>query len=580
MRRVGAAVIVVMSVASGMAQQPPPVKGPAPAIISGALADAASGQPVRKAQVRLMTLSPSGPVMVTASDDQGRFVFTGVRAGEYTVAASKPGYLEMVFGARRAGPAMAGTPVRVVAGQKLDGINVRLPRGSVITGTITDEFGEAAFQIPVRAMRYVFSNGARYATAAGHSAVTDDRGDYRIAGLPPGEYIVSAVPRDVVSVTAGMNDELRGRIAAAFAQARAAGNEVPTGMRPDALERVNAEVDPRGYVPVHYPGSVLPSGAATVRVGERDEVAGIDIRLQIVHTARVTGTVTWAEGAVPAGARIQLLDPSMPMPTVGAWWTNQRPGGRFVFYGVVPGSYVVRLHTSSGGADLIGAVDVQVAASQANEVDLAIVRGPTVSGTVALDGAPVPLSRIRVVLRPVSLPADPEMAMERVPVDAAGRFTLRGLVPARYRVQLEGLPAGWSIESAIFGDRDAADYLLEVESGRNLPGGVIKLTSKVAELSGAVTTAAGQPVLNATVLVFPQDRRLWVPQSRRILAVSPGADGRYVLRDLPPGDYRVAVGDPEPGQIFDVEYLSQLVTIATPVTIAAGEKKTHDIRVN
>ena len=289
--------------------------------------------------------------------------------------------------------------------------------------------------------------------------------------------------------------------------------------------------------------------------------------------------MTWTEGAVPAGARIQLVDPTMPMPTLGSWWTGLSPGAKFTFYGVPPGAYLARVSTSSAGSDLFAIAEVHADPQRANDVDLKLQRGMSLSGSVALEGAPIPLARLRIVLQPVSMIADAERGAERVGVNpATGRFTLRGLLPGLYRFQIEGLPAGWSLASAMFGDRDAADLLIDMEPGRNLTGGVLRFTSRTAELAGAVANAVGQPVVNAAVVVFPEDRRLWVPQSRRIHVAKISSEGRYLVRGLPPGDYRVALADPEPGEQHDVEFLAQLVAQATPVSLSEGEKKTQDLR--
>ena len=555
------------------AQTPPPAS--ATATIAGTVVAADTGQPLRKAQVRLVG-STTSSIASTVTDGDGRFVFTGVRAGEFTIAASKPSYLDMVLGARRFGLTSPGTPIQVASGQKIENIALRLPRTSVIGGTITDEFGDPAFNCAVRVMRYVYSDGERYATPFGQQDFTDDRGAYRIAGLVPGEYVVSAVPRDVVSLLAAQQDMLRDRLAAMTAAAKASGNEGPPAMRPDLLSQ---PIDPRGYVPVHYPGSVVASDAAAVRVGLSEEVHGIDIRLQVVHSSTVTGAVTWSEGAVPAGARVQLLDPTMPMPTLGSWWTGLRAGGKFVFHGVAPGSYVVRVSTSAAGTDLFGEAPIDVNPTRTNEVDLRLQRGMTVSGAVSIEGTPIVLSRLRVMLRPVPTVAGPELAVERGTLDpATGRFVFRGILPARYRFQFEGLPPGWALASATFADKDLADHLVEIEPGRNLAGGVLRFTSRSAEIAGVVTNAASQPVVTAAVLVFPEDRRLWVPQSRRIHVAPIGRDGRYAVKGLPPGDYRIIVADPEPQQQFDVQYLSDLFTLATLVSIAEGEKKAQDLR--
>jgi hypothetical protein len=515
------------------------------------------------------------------TDDTGRFQFANLPPGSYTLAASKAGYLDMVYGARRPGPQAAGVLLELTAAQKLERVELTLPRGSVITGTILDQFGDPVFGCAVRVMRLVYGNGEKYATAINSSDVTDDRGQYRIAGLMPGEYLVSAVPRDTVSQTMALNEMLRNRVGGAIAAARAAGNEGTLNYRPDAMETLSQPVDPRGYVPVHYPGSVLASGAGSVRVGLRDEVSGIDIRLQTVETANVTGTVTWTGGEVPAGLRIQLLDPTVPMPTLGSWWTSTRPGNTFVFYGVSPGPYIVRAYTSSGGTDLYGVADVRVDPSRSNAVELQLQRGMSVSGSVSLEGAPVALTRLRVIAEPVVKIADPELGREFAAVDANGRFTIRGLAPVQYRFIVEGLPAGWRLASATFNDRDAVDHLLSIQAGANATGGVLKLApvATTAEVGGTLTDVAGKPVVNAVVLLFPEDPQFWSPQSPRIHHVSPAADGRFAIRGLRPGDYRIVVADPEPNQWWFVEYLNELFPMTTAISLAPGEKKQHDLRV-
>jgi carboxypeptidase family protein len=581
-RFVGVVSLVTLGAVALSAQPQRPAPTPAAAgVVSGSVVSAETGQPIRNAPLRLISTAPAATHQTT-SDGDGKFVFSSVPAGTYTLSGSKGGYLEMVYGARRPGASMAGTPIQIAAAQKIERLELKLPRGSVITGTVTDEYGDVAFNTAVRILRYVYSNGERYGTSNGQQDFTDDRGVYRIAGLMPGDYIVSAVPQNIVSQVMTSNAMARDRYLSVVAAAKAAGRDASAsalGFRPDAEALLNRPIDPRGYVPVHYPGSVLTSGAAPVHVGLSDEVSGIDIRLQVLQTANVTGTVTWAGGTAPAGARIQLLDPQMPMPTLGSWWTGLRPGAKFVFYGVSPGAYVVRVSTSEAGSDLFATADIQVDPSRTNEVELSLQRGMSVSGSIALEGAPVTFSRLHVILEPVSMIADPEMGRERVAVDAAGRFVIRGLVPARYRFSIEGLPAGWSLGSAMFGDRDAVDQLLEMRAGVNLTGGVLKLTSKLGEIAGAVTNAASQPVVNAMVIVFPEDRRLWVPKSPRIQTSTLSPDGRYTARGLPPGDYRIAVADPEPQQWFDIEYLTQLLPAATPVALALGDKKQLDLRV-
>ena len=151
---------LVLAAQAPSAQQSPPAQEGS-GVVAGALADA-GGQPVRKAQVRLLSV-PARSARTTTSDAEGRFAFTGLPAGEYTVSASKPGTSKRV---RRA-PARADRTRHVHRwphGQKIENVTFTLPRGSVITGVVTDEFGDPAFNVPVRAVRYIFENGAAAVT--------------------------------------------------------------------------------------------------------------------------------------------------------------------------------------------------------------------------------------------------------------------------------------------------------------------------------------------------------------------------------------------------------------------------------
>lgn len=583
-----AAVVFVCALAQALsAQEAVPAQTPSGAI-AGVLTSADLGHPVRKAQIRLVSASPR-MTRTTTTDADGRYAFPNLPAGEYTLSASKPGYLDIVFGARRPGASSIATSIRLTAGQRLENVSLRLPRGGVIAGVITDEFGDPAFNTPVRSMRYGFSNGERMLQPAGN-AVTDDRGAYRIAGLLPGEYLVSAVPRDIVATTALAAEAVRDRMAQVVAAERAAGNRVTQSSMEEARRegRVAEPVSPTGYVPVYYPGTPQPSTAARVRVGVSEEVSGVDIRLQVVQTATVSGTVASGEHALPAGVNVQLIDPALPIANVGVWFRTARPDGTFSFYGVVPGAYALRARASlpatgpAGGGELTAAMDVPVGVDGARDVALRLQRGVSVSGSLSLDSVniPIDLPRVRVELFPISTSADWEMALMRVTPDAGGKFVLHGVAPGRYRVSVGGLPDGWRLASAVFGDKDAADYHLNVEADGNYAGGILRLTERTSEVAGALSNASGAPVTDRSVILFPADRGHWLPQSRRIHVTQPGPDGRYTIRSLPAGDYRVAaVVDPEPGQQFDPEFLAQLLTGSTAITLGEGEKRTQDIRV-
>ena len=82
------------------------------------------------------------------------------------------------------------------------------------------------------------------------------------------------------------------------------------------------------------------------------------------------------------------------------------------------------------------------------------------------------------------------------------------------------------------------------------------------------------------LVIFQADSRYWVGPSRRIQTTRPATDGRFTLRNLPPGEYKLAtVLDLEPGASSDPAFLQQIDSSTMRLTLQAGEKKVQDIRL-
>jgi protocatechuate 3,4-dioxygenase beta subunit len=148
-------------------------------------------QPVRRARVIL-----SGPEatmrQMKITDDDGRFAFVGLAAGRFTLLATKEAYATVTFGAKR--PGGPGTSIVLADRQQAGGLTIRLPRGAVITGTVVDQNGQPTARISVSASRYTFINSGEQRLAPTRTSSTNDRGQYRIYSLAPGEYCVAASP--------------------------------------------------------------------------------------------------------------------------------------------------------------------------------------------------------------------------------------------------------------------------------------------------------------------------------------------------------------------------------------------------
>jgi hypothetical protein len=168
-----------------------PVSGTGTGVISGTVISAESGNPVRRARV----VAVGGWVRVSRSmetDEQGAFRFTDLPAGDFTLTASKGGYVESTFGQKQPGSGRPGTPIHLLDNQQLAGVSLPLSRGAVITGAVYEETGEPAFDQTIELLRWVMTSGERSLEQVA-TASTDDRGMFRFPALQTGDYLVCTV---------------------------------------------------------------------------------------------------------------------------------------------------------------------------------------------------------------------------------------------------------------------------------------------------------------------------------------------------------------------------------------------------
>ena len=267
------------------------------AVLRGVVVAADTGAPIRRAQVRA-SAPGAQETRTTLTDEQGRFELRELAGGRYTITATKGGFITLQYGQRR--PSEPGTPVDLAAGQTIEKLVVGLPRGSVITGRIVDEFGEPLTGAQVRVLRYGYAAGARRLLPAGQSDRTDDQGTFRVFGLPPGEYVVSAT----------LNEDR------ALFRPRAGGadDEATTG-----------------YAPTYFPGTTNAGDAQRVTVGLGQEVSGIGFGLSLMPLAKVSGRVVGLAGLELAGMVMAMPDDMVRQamsPPRGAAVTNPRDARR------------------------------------------------------------------------------------------------------------------------------------------------------------------------------------------------------------------------------------------------------------
>jgi len=586
------------------------------AIISGRLVtDESTPAPIRRARVVAQSVESDVNKWVM-TDAAGSFSINDLPEGRYTVSATKPGFVRVVFGAKRFD--RPGTPVGLANGQRAEA-PMRMLRGAVISGIVRDEHGMPAPGVSVRAMQFRTVSGERtLANATAGAGVlgetTDDRGMYRLFGLTPGEYVISATPRDSGRGNLKqMNDAL---LRTAQQTLRPNTTTIGAGQAAAQAPTPDSEVPTVGFTPMYYPGTMLPTDGALVTVGAGEEREGVDIQLRVVRTSRVSGKVITPAGVAPGEVSLTIA----PAGTGGVNVTgfvsiNTAPvaaDGTFSFPGIAPGAYTVTARAASrapgqpappqpaagpmriigmGGAgdspmNLWANADVAVDGQNVAGITLALQDGMRFAGRLAFDGSrPAPtddLRRARIQLLPASLGRTMVLlGGGGAQVDDGGRFAVTGITPGKYRV-LATLPspeANWTLKSALVKGRDVLDFPLEILPNEDVTNAVLTFTDLSQIVSGSLQDATGRPAPDYTIVVFPADRTLW-SATRRIRTTRPGTDGRFVFNGLPPGSYRIAaLVDLAPNDTSEPSFFEELVPLSVAFTLKDGQTHVQDLRI-
>ncbi|HEX8560560.1 MAG TPA: carboxypeptidase-like regulatory domain-containing protein, partial [Pyrinomonadaceae bacterium] len=257
-----------------------------------------TNRPVRRANVVLFGDGPRTEYSAL-TDARGEFSVGGVKAGTYLAFVDAPGALSPLafvsldeLRSARAGMPDLGEGRALFDTVEVDGkrdvtVTVRARRGAAISGRVAYADGEPAVNVSISLMRrgadgrlLKFVTGANIVSLAGLR--TDDRGVFRLTGLPPGEYFVAAV-EPVEHGTRGVRDRRRGV--------------------DGVLEGI---VRPQLLVTFH-PSAASAKDAAAIRVVAGEERADVDVRIPERELRTVAGFARARRGGRPLkGARVTI----------------------------------------------------------------------------------------------------------------------------------------------------------------------------------------------------------------------------------------------------------------------------------
>ena len=518
--------------------QAPAVKPEDLGTVAGQVVNAVTGEPLGKTTLRLRRAdaAPGAGAMPrvysAGTDSGGRFVLQNVAPGTYRLSAIRTGFVETEYGA--GDPQRAGTALPLTPKQNLTGLVFRLTPHGVITGRIVDQDGDPLESVQVQALRYRYTQGRRQLVSYGEDS-TNDLGEYRVYGLPPGRYYVAVAPRRTFG---------------------------PRGNLPTAASETAEE-----YVTTYYPGSTESAAAAPVDVGPGVQLRGFDVTMARRHTVRVRGRVTDASGG--DSQRIMVfLAPGQPAGPGSMRRASRVDGnGNFEIPGVTPGSYTLVAAASGRGRSVAARLPVQVGNTDVDNIAVVINPPVTVSGRVRADSdTAVALTGLRLTLRSrdATGPMFSSQAAGRVNED--GSFSIPDVGPDLYTVMVSGLPDGFYLKAVVTNGHDV--MLAGLDLNRGSPGPVdVVLSPHAGQATGVVQDDSQQSTAGATVVLVPQEKeRKDLPRYYRTAAAD--AAGAFAFQGLDPGAYRVyAWQDVESGAWMDPEFLAPFENRGEPLTI-------------
>jgi hypothetical protein len=515
--------------------------------------------------------------------------------------------------------------------QWLADARIGLSRPGAVSGTVLDEHGDPVVGIYVRLIGLVQAAGVTH-LAAGPATLTDDRGSYRLGGLRPGKYLVS-VPS--VQNTVPTNTRVRFGSLSGFSSPRADREydlvDVATGVR-WALSRYPIPVPPRGgprlaYRQTFYPNSTNPDTASPIELTAGNDLRGIDIRLEPVPTARVSGTIEGQREAangltlrlVPAGSE-DLGDGSEAATSFVA------PDGSFMFVNVPAGAYTIEANatvaqlqvasadpgtealplppipdgggygsnstgvasspagtsivsrTTGGDAQYWGRTRVTVGGQDITGLTVAMQRAARVSGRVVWEGERPQVQFLVASLEPAKGGASLG-SPRQLPGQPVDTFMIDGVLPGEYVMRINGSP--WAVKSIVADGRDRTDTPFDLSDGRDISNVVVTFTGKSGTVSGVVRDRNATPTNAAAVIAFPVEREQWSGYGFtpvRIKLADAGTGGAFTLTGMPAGEYYLVAVDSRQSDAWqDPKFLERAAGGASRVSLAWGDTKNVDL---
>jgi hypothetical protein len=556
--------------------------------IQGNVARIDSGEPLSDVAVvirrtdGLFERSNTQPSYTAKTAEDGAFVFKNIEPGQYRVSATRQGY---VYG--QGGTSGPGLTITISAGQMITNVHLALVSAGVIVGRIADHNGDPVDHAQVQASKTSYSAGRRKLVEV-QSVPTNDLGDYRLFGLPPGQYYISATPLESSKKSSKANggDEIQavittnGALTMVSSATSRTASSIPSTSDSQSFPTIRRILKDGGTaeeanLPVYFPGTTDVQAAKSLDLPAGGVLGGINFVMEPVRVRHISGRVTTNDSTHLGPVSITLVprNPSVEDHTPPKV-TADETTGTFELSGVQRGSYSLL----ASSATMFGRVAVQVDDADLENVPVAMTPGFTLSGKVNIENLdPKALNAKSASLDAVLLSADPQVpglsggASGRVESD--GSFVIIGVMPGSYQagVAYHTIPGEPPLllysKSARLGSADVlGGLLLEIQPQEQLE---IVMGVRPGSIEGVAINQKRSELANITVVAVPE--KIYRRRTGLYKRVSTDPAGRFQIQGLRPGEYKVfAWEEVEKDAWLDPDFLSVYEDRATVVHVREG----------
>jgi Carboxypeptidase regulatory-like domain len=504
--------------------------------VKGKVTNAATGEPLRKAYVRLAPGSDLAKVRPTVTNEEGLFVFEDVQPGNYSLEAEHAGFIEGHYG----NDADAPVELRIVPGQTLSDLNIKLVPPSAISGRVRDEDGDPWTHAHIDVFRLVWEDGKRRLQGFDNAEVNDE-GEFRAAHLPPGRYYLSAVP--------------------------------------DASwERRNRAASAPQLQTTWYPNSLDSSSATPLILLPGQELTGAEIRLRRNNVYRIRGKVSGLQGVPALPGPKMFMTPRLEVWSAPGAGGNSKQGllkqdGSFEVEGIAPGTWQILVEEGAIPAVTMGVVTVQINDHDVEGVSITVQPPHLLKGFVHIEGAdealPAGLS--------LRLDSFDEMAdwHETTSPRADGSFSFENVPSGRHRVNLRGAASGYYVKRLRYGTTESSDAEFSVAADEDTLE--VTLSVRGARVSGVVRRNDGAES-GPRVVLLPDTRNA---ELRRYDTHEGALDqsGAFIVKEaVRPGEYTLYAFEGVPdGAWTDAEFIKAMEGKGVRIKVAEGDAKTVEV---